>query len=295
MADDSMDRRKIEILKKIIIITIASVTYGIGISSFLDKNNLVPGGVSGLAIIINRISGIETGTIIFFFNIPILIIGIWKFGLKFSLSTVYAIMISSAIINIFAFLPPATDDILLAALGGGTVVSFSLAAIFKAGGTTGGMDIIVRLIKLKYKHLKTGGIFLMADISIVGLSILVFGNLDTALYSAITVITCSILLDLALYGKDEAKLLYIILKSEESETELVERLLKELEVGVTYLKGYGAYKKADKKVIMCAIRKNQLPKAKEIVKEIDDSSFMIITSANEIIGEGYKSHYLKSL
>lgn len=293
--DNGKGRRYIEILKKIIVITIASVTYGIGISSFLDKNNLVPGGVSGLSIIINRISGIETGTVIFFINIPILIVGIWKFGLKFILSTIYAILISSAIINIFSMLPAATDDILLAALGGGAMVSFSLAAIFKAGGTTGGMDIIVRLIKLKYKHLKTGGIFLMADITIVGLSILVFGNIDMALYSAITVITCSTLLDIALYGKDEAKLFYIILKSEAKETELVERLLRELEVGVTYLKGYGAYKNSEKKVIMCAIRKNQLPKAKEIVKEIDDSSFMIITSANEIIGEGYKSHYLKSL
>lgn len=292
---DIIKGKKAELIKKIIVITIASVTYGIGISSFLDKNNLVPGGVSGLAIIINRISGIETGTIIFFINIPVLAVGIWKFGLRFILSTLYAIMISSSVINIFSFLPPATEDVLLAALAGGAMVAISLAAIFKAGATTGGMDIIVRLIKLKYKHLKTGGIFLMTDISIVGISILVFGNVDIALYSAITVITCSILLDLALYGKDEAKLLYIILKSEENETELVERLLRELEVGVTYLKGYGAYRKTDKKVIMCAIRKNQLPKAKEIVREIDDSSFMIITSANEIIGEGYKSHHLRSL
>lgn len=292
---DIIKGKKAELIKKIIVITIASVTYGIGISSFLDKNNLVPGGVSGLAIIINRISGIETGTIIFFINIPVLAVGIWKFGLRFILSTLYAIMISSTVINIFSFLPPATEDVLLAALAGGAMVAISLAAIFKAGATTGGMDIIVRLIKLKYKHLKTGGIFLMTDISIVGISILVFGNVDIALYSAITVITCSILLDLALYGKDEAKLLYIILKSEENETELVERLLRELEVGVTYLKGYGAYRKTDKKVIMCAIRKNQLPKAKEIVREIDDSSFMIITSANEIIGEGYKSHHLRSL
>lgn len=292
---DIIKGNKAELIKKMIVITIASATYGIGISSFLDKNNLVPGGVSGLAIIINRIIGIETGTIIFFINIPILAVGIWKFGLRFILSTLYAIMISSTVINIFSFLPPATEDVLLAALAGGAIVAFSLAAIFKAGATTGGMDIIVRLIKLKYKHLKTGGIFFMSDISIVGISILVFGNVDVALYSAITVITCSILLDLALYGKDEAKLLYIILKSEENETKLVERLLGELEVGVTYLKGYGAYRKTEKKVIMCAIRKNQLPKAKEIVREIDDSSFMIITSANEIIGEGYKSHYLRSL
>lgn len=284
-----------KVVQKIIVITVFSITYGIGIASFLDKNNLVPGGLSGLAIIINRLTGIETGTLIVFINIPILLLGIWKFGVRFIMGTLYAIVVSSSVINLFAKLPSATDDVLLAALGGGAMVSVSLAMIFKAGATTGGMDIVVRLIKQKYKHMKTGGIFFLNDITLVGLSILVFRDIDTALYSAITVVICSVLMDMVLYGKDEAKLLYIISKSETKEKELVERLLKDLDVGVTYLKGYGAYNQNEKKVIMCAIRKNQLPKAKDIVKEIDDSSFMIITSANEIIGEGYKSHYGSSL
>ena len=102
-------------------------------------------------------------------------------------------------------------------------------------------------------------------------------------------------MDKVLYGTDEAKLLYIIMKDDSLEKKLARRLLLELEVGVTYLKGLGAYEKNEKKVIMCAIRKNQLPKAKEIVRETDDSAFMIITSANEILGKGYKSHYSKSL
>ena len=206
-----------KVVQKIIVITVFSITYGIGIASFLDKNNLVPGGLSGLAIIINRLTGIETGTLIVFINIPILLLGIWKFGVRFIMGTLYAIVVSSSVINLFAKLPSATDDVLLAALGGGAMVSVSLAMIFKAGATTGGMDIVVRLIKQKYKHMKTGGIFFLNDITLVGLSILVFRDIDTALYSAITVVTCSVLMDMVLYGKDEAKLLYIISKSETKE------------------------------------------------------------------------------
>lgn len=282
-------------LKNLLIITAAAVLYSAGIGLFIDPNNLVPGGATGIAIMVNRLTNVETGTIVFLINIPLMLIGVWKLGIQFLIKTIYAIMLTSVFINIFATFPQATNDILLAALAGGIMISASVGIIFKAGATTGGTDILVQLIKLKYKHLKSGKIFMITDMTIIALSIFIFRNIDSALYSAITVVTSSIILDMVLYGKDEAKLLYIILKSEEYEQILATRLLDELEVGVTYLKGYGAYQNHEKKVLLCAIRKQQLPKAKEIVKEVDESSFMIITSANEIIGEGYKSHNSRNL
>ena len=277
-------------IKKIIVITLAAIAYGMGVSLFLDPCNLVPGGATGIAMILNRMTGIETGTFVFIINIPLLLIGIWKFGLRFLLTTMYAIVISSISINALSLLNGLTNDLFLASIAGGGLIALSLGTIFKAGATTGGTDIIVRLIKKKYKHIKTGRLFLIIDTAIVLIYVVIYGNVDVGLYSALTVITCSIILDMVLYGKDEAKLLYIITKSEEVENELVRKLLDELEVGVTYLKGYGAYKNVEKRVIMCAIRKQQLPKAKEIVEEVDDASFMIITSANEILGEGYKNY-----
>jgi uncharacterized membrane-anchored protein YitT (DUF2179 family) len=168
-------------------------------------------------------------------------------------------------------------------------VAVGLGLIFKSGATTGGTDIVVRLIRLKYKHITTGRIYLLVDVIVVVLFLILYKNVDSALYSIMSVIVSSKLLDMILYGKDEAKLLYIISKSEQKENILVSRLLEELEVGVTYLKGVGAYKNSEKKVIMCAIRKQQLPKAKDIVKEVDNEAFMIVTSANEIVGEGYKN------
>lgn len=275
---------------KYIKITVAAIMYAVGVSLFLDANNLVPGGVSGTAIILNRLTGVEIGTLVFMINIPLLLISIWKFGIRFLLTTIYVIVVSSIFMNIFSLYGGITDDLLMAALTGGGLVALSIGIIFKEGATTGGADIVVRLVKIRHPHIKTGRIFLTVDGIVVIAYVLIFGNANAGLYSALTVIITSTVLDFVLYGKDEAKLLYIISKSEKSENELVERLLGELEVGVTYLKGYGAYKNKEKRVIMCAIRKPQLPKAKEIVNETDSEAFMIITSANEIIGEGYKSH-----
>ena len=276
-------------------ITITTIIYGMAISLFLDKNDLVPGGISGLAIILNRLINVETGTIIFLVNVPILIIGAWKFGIKFMLDTLYVVVISSTVINLLSNYPPVTKDIFLATVIGGSMLAFSLGTILKNGASSGGMDIVVQLVRLKFRHLKTATVFLISDISVIIFSFFVFGNIEIILYSIITCVTFSKVMDKVLYGKDEAKLLYIIVKDKYKEKELVEGLLKELFVGVTYLKGIGAYENNEKKIIMCAIRKNQLPKAKEIVRDTDDSAFMIITSANEILGEGYKSHYSKSL
>lgn len=276
-------------------ITFAAVIYGIGIGLFLDKNDLVPGGISGLSIILNRLVNIETGTIIFMINVPVLIIGIWKFGFRFIIDTLYVVVVSSAVINIFSAFSSVTQDKFLATVFGGLLIAFGLGTILKSGASTGGMDIIVQLIRLKYKHKKTATIFLVSDTIIIILSFFVFKRLEITLYSILTSIISSVALDKVLYGKDEAKLLYIIMKDNKYEKELTGQLLSELEVGVTYLKGIGAYEENEKNILMCAIRKNQLPKAKELVRETDDSAFMIITSANEILGKGYKSIYSKSL
>lgn len=283
------------IILKYLYITIATIIYGMAISLFLDKNNLVPGGISGLAIVLNRLFNVETGTIIFLVNVPILIIGAWKFGIKFILDTLYVVVISSAVINFFSNFTPVTEDKFLATVIGGSMLAFSLGTILKNGASSGGMDIVVQLVRLKYRHLKTATVFLISDMAVIILSFFIFGNIEIILYSIITGVTSAKIMDKVLYGKDEAKLLYIIVKDKHKEKELVECLLKKLFVGVTYLKGIGAYENSEKRIIMCAIRKNQLPKAKEIVRDTDDSAFMIITSANEILGEGYKSHYSKSL
>ena len=160
-----------------------------------------------------------------------------------------------------------------------------MGILFKLGATSGGTDILIRVIKLKYKHLKTGSLFLATDCCVIAASALVFRNVDLALYAAIATMISSFALDLVLYGRDEAKLVYLITDHEQT---IAQRLLEELEIGVTYLQGQGAYTRDTKKVILCAMQKRLLPRVQEIAMAEDPCVFLIVTSASEIFGEGFK-------
>ena len=130
------------------------------------------------------------------------------------------------------------------------------------------------------------------DATVIGLSGIVFKNVETVLYSVLSVTISSFVMDMVLYGRDEAKMLYIVSDRYE---EIAKRLLKEVDIGVTYLKGMGAYEKKDKQVIMCVVKKPSAYKVEEIVKQEDTAAFMIISSASEIYGEGYKSYFGEKL
>lgn len=275
-----------------IIITVFSLTYAVGISLFLDPNNLAPGGVSGISIMLSRITPLPTGTWIILINIPILALGLWKFGLKFLISTVYCTIISSVFTNMLSSFAPLTTDKLLAALAGGTIMAVSMGMILKAGATTGGVDIIVKVLRLKYRHLKTGNLYLIMDAIVVTLSGIMFQNLETALYAAVAIFVNSVVLDTVLYGRDGAKMLYII---SDHPKQITERLLADLDIGVTALQGEGAYSGKEKKVLLCVMRKPLAPKAQQIVKEEDPDAFMIVSDATEIFGEGYKSYFSERL
>lgn len=271
-----------------VVITIASFVYAVGVTLFLDPNSLAPGGITGVAIILNRLTGLETGTWMMLINIPILLLGVWKFGLRFILSTLYCTVMMSWFTNLLIPVGVATTDPLLASLAGATLMAVSMGWVFKAGATTGGTDIIIKVLRLKVPHLKTGMLFLLTDIVIVAASAFVFQDLDKAMYAGITVIVTSLVLDLVLYGRDGAKLIYII--SDHSE-KITKRLLEELDLGVTHVQGSGAYSGKEKNVIMCVAKKQIAPKAEEVVREEDPMAFMIVTSATEIYGEGYKSYF----
>lgn len=301
MGDRSEKEREIQYLEKktvkkrtfdYLVITVASFLYAAAVSLFLDPNSLAPGGVTGISIILNRLTGLETGTLMLMINIPILILGTWKFGVKFILSTMYCTALTSFFTNLLTPFGAVTEDPFLASLAGSALIALALGWVFKAGATTGGTDIIIKVLRLKFPHLRTGSLFLLTDAAIVTASAFLFKNVDRALYAGLAVFVTSFLLDIVLYGRDGAKLIYII--SDHSES-ITKRILEELDIGVTYVQGIGAYSGRDKKVIMCVMRKQLSPKAEEIVKQEDPLAFMIVTSAAEIYGEGYKSYFSEKL
>ncbi len=281
-------KKKFMMFKKAIVIIIASLFYAIGVSLFLDPNDLAPGGITGISILLNRLIPVEVGTLILLLNIPLLLIAWKKFGIRFVISTFEVLILIALISNLLKNMKPITTDPLLAAVGGGATMSIGLGMILKTGATTGGTDIVVKLLRLKYRHLKTGFLFFAIDVFIISLSVFVFHNVSQAMYAGISLLIMSKVLDWVLYGTDEAKLIYII---SDHPNIIAEQFLGELEIGVTYLEGVGAYTNCEKKILMCVMKKRIAPTAEEIVRQTDTDAFMIITNASEIYGEGYKSYF----
>lgn len=275
-------------LKKYIIITLACMIYGAGVSLFIDPNDLAPGGFTGLSVMISRLLPMETGTIYLILNIPVILLGIWKFGWRFTLSTLYAILAVSVSVNLWSFISPVTQEPVLGALFGGTLIGAGMGLVMRNSATTGGVDIIVKCLRQLCPHKKTGSLMLLIDAVIIGLSGLVFKNLNSVLYSIIAVVLTSVVLDNVLYGRDGAKLIYIISDCSEA---ITSRILQEVHIGVTHLEGSGAYQNKEKKIIMCVVKKQLAYKVEEIVKQEDHLAFMIISGASEIYGEGYKSYF----
>jgi uncharacterized membrane-anchored protein YitT (DUF2179 family) len=281
------EHTKLGMMRKYLVLTLACILNGIAVSLFLNPNSLAPGGVTGLSVMLHAMTSISVGSWILLLNVPILILGIWKFGLRFLLSTLYCTLMTSVCTSLFAYFEPLTRDLLLAALAGGSLMAISLGLVFLEGSTTGGIDIIIKLLRRKFPYLKSSFLFLVSDSIIIFTSAFVFRNINIALYAAITAIATSFVLDLVLYGRDEAKLIYII--SDASEV-IAQRILNELKVGVTYIEGFGAYQHKNKRVILCAVRKQLSYKVEAIVRESDLQAFLIITRAQEIFGQGYKSY-----
>lgn len=281
-------------VKDFLTITVGSLIFAAGISLFLEPNNLAPGGVSGLAIILNELLPIiPTGTWIILFNVPILALGIYKFGLHFFITTIYSVALSSAAINVLSLYAKAvTDDVFLACVAGASIVAFGLGLVFRAGATTGGLDIIVKLLRLKFRHIDTGTTFFIIDSAIVILSGIVFRSFNIALYAEIGVFIQMFVLNFTLYGSDEARLIYIISDKKDA---IAARFLKEIETGATFLQGVGAYTGNEKQVLMCVLKMRSLAQARDIVSSEDKNAFMVVTSATSVFGEGYKQHDEKEL
>lgn len=287
---------KKEMTKKLLMkyfgILLASIPYAAGVALFLSPNQLAAGGVTGLSIILHHVTGIGAGAFILLLNIPILLLGLWKFGVKFLISTIYALTCISIFTDWMEIFPPLTQDRILAALVGGTLVAVGIGVIFKCHATTGGIDILVKLLKCRFPHMKTGSLFLAMDLVVILLSAIVFRSLEAAIYAALAVIVTTMMLDYVLYGKDEAKLIYIITDYPE---QIADRLLREVQTGVTLLQGRGAYSGSSKQVLFLVTQNKMAIMVEEIVKETDQNAFMIISKATEIYGQGYKNLYAERI
>lgn len=296
----------LKIFKDYALITLGCIIYSFGIAMFLDVNKIAPGGISGIATVINGVlngaAGEElnigmniTGILIIVINIPLLICGAVIFGKKFTVSTIYATVVSSLLIELWNFaFDGYTEDLFLSALAGGALMGIGLGLIFRMNGSTAGTDIIIKLLRRKFRYIKTGVISLMIDFVIMAIAFAVFQNFKLACYTLIAIVVFTVLFDLVLYGGNSAKFSYII-TTEERSAVICDRILKELDISATCVDGKGAYTGNDRRIIMCAAKNYLYPRLRDIVKEVDPGAFMIVSSAKEIYGEGYKDHFDEEL
>ena len=291
-----MDKKTlaIKILKQYALITVGCIMFALGIALFLDANKLASGGVTGIAIILSHITPFKmTGVWIIILNVPLIILGAFNFGRYFVISTLYSTVVSSLLIELCAFLLkdylPFTDDIIIAGVCGGGLAGVGMGIIYKMGSTTGGTDILVKVLRKKFRHLRIGMISLAIDIIIISVSFFIFKDFPLLFYTAVGLVIMSLSLDWVLYGTESAKLVYII-TDEEHAPQICEKILNELEVGATYIDGVGAYTGSGRRIIMCAIKRPQYPKLCDHIHAIDPHAFTIVSSAKEIYGEGYKDH-----
>lgn len=269
--------------------------YGFAVSLIMKPNNMAPGGVSGIAVLVNSVlPSISTGTLIFLMNVPLMLTAYLKLGRKFVLYTILAIVSISVSTDLAANLGaaglvicPVTNEKVLACIYGGLIMGVGTGMVLRTGGSSGGTDILAKVIRLKHKEFKFGKIQLSFNLLIVFASAFVFGNIDAALYTGIAIFISGNICDMVIYGTDSAKLLFIM---SDKNDEISKKLLADLGAGVTFLDGYGAYSGKKENVVISVLRKHDFTKAREIVKEVDPNAFLIISSAQEVFGKGYKRH-----
>lgn len=260
--------------------------YAVALVCFVAPAQIAPGGVSGISVIVSHLTGLPLGALNLAMNIPLLILA-WRFlGHGFTLRTLKTVGIQVVLIELAsALFPVYQGEPILAALFGGVGIGAGLGVVFMRGSTTGGTDIISRLIQRRFRHVSIGKLLFLIDLMVLTASVLVFRNLEVGLYGMIAIFTTSRLLDSFLFGLYTGKLVLVISNWGE---EISQAILSRLDRGVTFLKGEGGYSGQDKRILLCAVRAAEHHRVEEIIKEIDPDAFTITLQATEIVGEGFR-------
>ncbi|MBH0329210.1 MULTISPECIES: YitT family protein [Brevibacillus] len=270
-------------LDSIIAIIIGSAIMGFGINAFNIPNHLAEGGITGISILIKLlVPVVDQGIVFFVLNVPLFFLG-WKIlGRTSFFYTILGTVSLSVFLSLFdGVLPLPMKDRLLASLYAGVAVGVGLGIIFRYGGTTGGVDIIARLLQ-KYMGISMGRTLFFGDILVIGAS-LVYLNLESAMYTLVVVFIAARVIDFFQDGAYAGKALTII----SNEADSISKHILDVGRGVTLLAGKGAYSGEEKKVIYVVVSRNEVMRFKTIVQEIDPHAFVIVNDVHEVLGEGF--------
>lgn len=274
-------------------IALGCLIFGLGFALFLEPNGLNAGGISGIAMVFVAIAPIATvGTITALINLPLFFLGGKKIGMTFFVGSILGTIFFSLAIDLCALIPVPETEPLLAALYGGILCGAGLGLVFSCNASTGGSDIVVRLLKQKNRNIPIGQITLALDVAVAALTGIVFGDIANMLYTLITVYVSSQIIDAVVYRFDYSKVALIISKNHEA---IANAISQTLDRGVTYLYGQGYYSKNDTKVVLTAVKQGQMTELKDLVVNIDPDAFIIVQEAHQVLGDGFARHSKDSL
>lgn len=282
----------LQIVKDYFVITVSAFLYAFTFNFFFETNNLAMGGFSGIGQVMHHyFSFLTPGVVVFVMNIPLLVIGIKKQGWSLLFRTVFAISVTSLMIDGMNFFMkqlqweyPKMDQPLLACIFGGILCGVSLGLMMTKNATTGGTELMARLLKYVFRSISIGKLCLVIDMTVVCIYALTCSKLEAAMYGVLAMYIASVTMDMVVYGSDSAKLAYII--SDKCD-EIVQKLM-DMGLGATILLGRGAYTGSNKSVLMCAAKPSKITRIKAAVVEVDPhKAFIIVGNVKEVYGEGF--------
>ena len=274
-------------------IILGSTIFSVGFNLFLGPNALNAGGISGLAMIIAHLLKLEfVGIIIIAMNIPLFILGGVKIGRKFLIGSLAGMLSVSISLDVLTILPAVYTEPLIAALYGGVICGLGLGLVFSTGGSTGGSDILVRFLKLRWANVPIGTINIIFDFTVAALTGLAFWDISRTLYSGVAIFVTGRVIDAVVYRFDYSKVALIISDQHEAISKMINH---DLDRGATYLHGEGSYSHQDKKVVLTVVKKQQIADLKRLVVEIDPNAFIVVQEAHQVLGEGFARYSKDSL
>ena len=282
-----------KILKNYGLILISSAIYALAFDWFFQPNHIAFGGFTGVAQILNSLWDVlPVGVVTIVMNVPLFLVGVRKMGLGILFSSLFAMGVSSLMVDTLASLYTFSPmEPLLASLYGGVLLGLSLGLMLLVNATTGGTELLARLLKYRFRHLPIGRLCLIIDLTVITAYALIFHNLNNALYGLVALYISTLVMDMVIYGSQTAELAYII---SDHSRQIAGELLH-LDMGITLLPATGGFSGDPKQVILCAFKRRQIAVIKAQVHSIDPNAFLIVCQAHEVLGEGFGSYSQDSL
>lgn len=282
-----MKKEKISSLIEMIGLVVGCISMSIGINVFLKPYTIAPGGLSGLSVVLNKVTNIPVSTIMLMIGVPLVVFAFRILGVKNSIKTLFGTVLFSVILNVTSPLSAisATNDLLLSAISGAILVGIGIGTIFRVDGSTGGTDLIGLILSKKFPGIKATKFMMCLDAFVVISSGIASKNIETALYSAIALYIIVKVADAIMESFDYSKAFFII--SNEAD-DLKNVITNELGRGLTILDGRGGYTDEKKQVLLVVVSKHQEIHLKKVVKSTDPDAFIIVSTVHEVLGEGFK-------